>query len=69
MDPDYIAFRALLRQAETDPALAAELTRAMVEARPLREILALAPAVSSDAEAMRTISKSSPAPGSGDGDQ
>lgn len=42
MDPDYIAFRELLRQAEHDPVLAAELTRLMAEARPLREILSLA---------------------------
>ena len=42
MDTDYRAFRALLRQAETDPALAVELSRLMAEARPLNEILTLA---------------------------
>ncbi len=42
MDPDYIAFRALLRQAQADPVLAAELTRAMREGWPLSRVLSLA---------------------------
>jgi hypothetical protein len=41
MDPDYIAFRELLRRAETDPVLAVELYRLIGELAPLREILAL----------------------------
>ena len=43
MDPDYIAFRELLRQAEADPALAAEIERLMREGAPLAEVLALLP--------------------------
>ena len=64
MDPDDIAFRKLLRQAETDPELAAELSRLIVEARPLREILSLASGVSAPASgpAFRT-------PGSADDDR
>ena len=42
MDPDYITFRELVRRAETDPVLAAELTRAMQEGWPLSRVLSLA---------------------------
>ena len=42
MDPDYIAFRALLQQAQADPVLAAELSRAMREGWPLSRVLSLA---------------------------
>ena len=42
MDPDYIAFRELLQQAQADPVLAAELTRAMQEGWPLSRVLSLA---------------------------
>ena len=42
MDADHAAFRELLRRAETDPVLAAELFQLIAELTPLREILALA---------------------------
>jgi hypothetical protein len=42
MDADHATFRELLRRAETDPVLAAELYRLIGELAPLREILALA---------------------------
>lgn len=40
-----IAARHLLRQAETDPALAARLSRAMAELAPLSVLLSLASSV------------------------
>lgn len=40
-DPDYIAFRELLRQAGQNPTLAARLTIAMREAWELRDVLSL----------------------------
>ena len=43
-DPNHIAFRELLRQAERDPALAAELSRLMAELAPLPVLLSLASA-------------------------
>jgi len=42
MDPDYIAFRALVRHAESDPVLAAELARRLATGRPLRDLMSLA---------------------------
>ena len=42
MDPDYIAFSALLQQAQADPDLVAELTRAMREGWELSRVLSLA---------------------------
>lgn len=64
MDPDYIAFRALVRQAETDPALAAELARAMSEGWPLSRLLSLA----SSADEPATF-RESRTPASGDDGQ
>lgn len=64
MDPDYIAFRELVRQAERDPVLAAELTRAMREGRPLSRLLSLA----SSADEAAT-SRATRTPGSADGDR
>lgn len=64
MDPDYIAFRDLLRQAEHDPALAAALTRAMRRGWELSAVLSLA---SPAGEAATSLENRKP--GSGDGDQ
>jgi len=41
MDPDYVAFRELLRLAERNPDIAAELTRLMWAGAPLGEVPAL----------------------------
>jgi hypothetical protein len=41
MDPDYIAFRELVRRVQRDPAPAAERTRARRAGRELLEVLAL----------------------------
>ena len=64
MDPDYIAFRELLRQAEADPVLAAELSRAMREGWELSRVLSLAS--SADGPAIAPVSRT---PDSGDGDR
>lgn len=40
-DPDLAAFRALLKQAESDPAVATQIDRLMLARVPLAEILAL----------------------------
>lgn len=42
-DPDYLAFKELLKLAKSDPALAAEIERLMREGAPLAEVLALRP--------------------------
>lgn len=41
MDPDYLAFRGLLAQAERDPVIAEDLTRLMQAGAPLSDLLAL----------------------------
>jgi len=43
MDPDYLAFRGLLKQAESDQVLAAQIERPMREGAPRVEVLALRP--------------------------
>ena len=42
-DADYLAFKELLRRAESDPALLDEIERLMREGAPLAEVLALLP--------------------------
>jgi len=43
MDPDYLAFRELLKQAESDQVLAAQIERPMREGARRVEVLALRP--------------------------